>query len=564
MQPTPTKILVLSGHSQTHVSAVAALRQAAEVVEAQHIDDAIRLLRSDQFAAIFSDAGDFLPLERALVSQQASIVLNTIGEGVCILDGEGRVNWMNKRLQAWPERLREQIRHDCVEAFTHFTQLIAQPGADPQLPRTKRFALGVDEQQYWEMIVSPIIGSGNNRVVQVVAVVWDNTAQRRLQQKLDAIDKAGGELVRLEADSIDKLSVTERLQLLEDKIIRYVRELMHYDHFAVRVLDRRSNKLEVVISSGFPAEGLAVELFASRENSGISGFVAATGRSYICPDVKRDPRYIQGITQAASSLTVPLQLHDKVVGVFNIESQEPAAFNEDDRQFAEIFGRYMAVALNILDLLVTERVTTRHRVADDVCSEVAGPLNDIASDAASILDDYIGHDDLRDRLQAMITNVSKIRMSLNQAAQGTRAVLGADEVEFAEDDPVLRNARILVADDEPNIRVTISDVLRKYRANVTVAASGSEAIEQIGQKEFDLIVSDIRMPDKSGYDVFAVARKQRSNVPVILMTGFGYDPNHSIVRATQEGLQAVLFKPFKIAQLLNEIRKALKPAGAPA
>ena len=48
------------------------------------------------------------------------------------------------------------------------------------------------------------------------------------------------------------------------------------------------------------------------------------------------------------------------------------------------------------------------------------------------------------------------------------------------------------------------------------------------------------------------------NLPVILMTGFGYDPNHCIVRASQEGLQAVLFKPFKVDQFLDEVRKALQ------
>ena len=66
------------------------------------------------------------------------------------------------------------------------------------------------------------------------------------------------------------------------------------------------------------------------------------------------------------------------------------------------------------------------------------------------------------------------------------------------------------------------------------------------------------MPDKTGYDVFAAARKKSLTLPVILMTGFGYDPNHCIVRASQEGLQAVLFKPFKVDQLLSEIRKALQ------
>jgi len=41
------------------------------------------------------------------------------------------------------------------------------------------------------------------------------------------------------------------------------------------------------------------------------------------------------------------------------------------------------------------------------------------------------------------------------------------------------------------------------------------------------------------------------------MTGFGYDPNHSIVRASQEGLAAMLFKPFKVEQLMKEVRAAV-------
>ncbi len=558
MRAAPTKILVLRGHSRMHGAVVQALQQSAEVVEVTTIEEAIDQLRTDQYAAIFSDAGDFLPLERALLSQQANLILNTIGEGVCIVDGEGHMTWMNKRLENWPEQLHAEICKNCREAHQFFKAAISSGANSQPSSRSKRYQLNLDHQMYWEMIVSPVV-SPTGKVTQVVAVVWDNTAQRRLQQKLDAIDRAGSELVRLESEAIEKLSVTERLKLLEEKIVRNVKELMRYDHFGIRILDRRTNKLEVVISSGIPQEALSVELFASPEGNGISGYVAATGRSYICPDVQRDPRYIPGLDHARSSLTVPLFLHDKVIGVFNVESDKPGAFTEDDRQFAEIFGRNVAVALNILDLLVVERVSTRHRVADDVCSDVAGPLNDIASDAASILDDYIGHDDLRARLQQIIDNVSTIRRSLNQAAQGAKTVLGTDEIEAAEDDPALRDAHILVADDEPNIRVTISDVLRKYRAKVDVASNGSEAIALIERNEYDLILSDIRMPDKSGYDVFTAARRRSETVPVILMTGFGYDPNHSIVRASQEGLQAVLFKPFKVKQLLTEIRKALQP-----
>jgi CheY-like chemotaxis protein len=561
---TRNKVLVLSGQSKPN-GAIDGLRGCCDIVEIGTIDAAIEALRHDHFDAIFSDSADFLPLERALVSQQANLVLNTIGEGVCIVDAEGRCNWMNKKMQAWPPRVHEKIRRTCQGSFELFSKQVSPQhgGENPSgFSRSKRYALNVDDQQFFELIASPVINPGG-QVVQVVAVVWDATGTRRLQQKIDAIDKAGRELVRLEADAMSKMNVGQRLKLLEDKIISFTRDLMHFDHFAIRLLDRRSKKLELVISAGLPAEALNIDLFAENEGNGISGYVAATGRSYICPDVERDPRYVFGLEEAKSSLTVPLTLHDRVIGVFNIESRHRAAFNEDDRQFAEIFGRYVAIALNILDLMIVERVSTSHKVADDVCSEAAGPLNDIASDVNALMDEYIGHDDLRSRLQQILDNANTIRKSLRQVASGPNTVLGASEVK-EEQDPILGGAEILVADDEPNIRTTISDVLRKYHATVTTCANATEAIAQVESREFDLVISDIKMPDRTGYDVFAAARRHSLTVPVILMTGFGYDPNHSIVRASQEGLQAVLFKPFKVDQLLSEVRKALQLQSQPA
>jgi CheY-like chemotaxis protein/PAS domain-containing protein len=562
------RVLVLAGETSAHSAAVDSLKTQYDVVEVGTIDEAIAALRNDQFAAVFSDAGDFLPLERALISQQASLILNTIGEGVCIIDGEGRCSWMNKKMQAWPKKVHEKIRKICTEAYELFSKQVSpaipmQPGspAPSDLPasysRSKRYAFNVEDQQFLELIASPVI-SPAGQVVQVVAVVWDATGTRRLQQKIDAIDKAGRELVRLEADAMGKMNVAERLKLLEEKIISFTRDLMHFDHFAIRLLDRKNKKLELVISAGLPPDALNIDLFAEAEGNGISGYVASTGRSYICPDVDRDPRYVVGLDNAKSSLTVPLRLHDKVIGIFNIESAQRAAFNEDDRQFAEIFGRYVAIALNILNLLIGERVITSHKIADDVNAELAGPLNDIALDAASLMDDYIGHDDLRQKLQQIVDNVGTMRKTLRQAAEGPNtSILGANDVKVCAD-PILADAHILVADDEPNIRSTINDVLRKYQVRVTLATTGEEAIEHLAHETFDLILSDIKMPDKTGYDVFAAARKMSHMMPVILMTGFGYDPNHCIVRASQEGLQAVLFKPFRVDQLLSEIRKALQ------
>ena len=565
MEYARKRMLVLGGPSKANAQTIGALRDQCDVIEVATIDQAIEALRHDHFDAVFSDSADFLPLERALVGQQANLILNTIGEGVCIVDGEGRCNWMNKRMAAWPAHVHEKIRRTCQGSFDLFSKQVSPQTSDapPGFSRSKRYSLNVDDQQFFEMIASPVISPGG-QVVQVVCVVWDATGTRRLQQKIDAIDKAGRELVRLDAELIATLNVGQRLKLLEEKIISFTRDLMHFDHFAIRLLDRRSNKLEVVMSQGLPTEALSIELYAQQEGNGISGYVAATGRSYICPDVERDPRYVFGLDSARSSLTVPLRLHDKIIGVFNVESRHRAAFNEDDRQFAEIFGRYVAIALNILDLLVVERAGTAHKIADDVCSEAAGPLNDIASDAAALMEEFIGHDELRNKLQQILDNVSNVRKCMRQVAEGPNTVLGASEVKAGEQDPVLAGAHVLVADDEPNMRTTVSDVLRKYGVIVTVCANGNEAIAQVEANGFDLVISDIKMPDRTGYDVFAAARRKSATTPVILMTGFGYDPNHSIVRASQEGLQAVLFKPFKVDQFLAEVRKALatQPQGS--
>ncbi|HDZ19822.1 hypothetical protein LCGC14_0321130 [marine sediment metagenome] len=55
----------------------------------------------------------------------------------------------------------------------------------------------------------------------------------------------------------------------------------------------------------------------------------------------------------------------------------------------------------------------------------------------------------------------------------------------------------------------------------------------------------------------AVTKATHANRPVALVTAFGYDPSHSIVKANREGLSAVLMKPFKIDDLLNQVRQAL-------
>jgi CheY-like chemotaxis protein len=523
------------------------------------MDEAVRALRSEQYQAVFADVGDFLPLERALAGERANQVLNAIGEGVLIVDRDGACRWTNERMTGFDADVIEQARRICYQALSIFASAGGEGGGDSE-HSSKKFSFQCHER-FFEMVCSPVFDD-DRQVQQVVGVVWDATSTRRLQTKIDAIDAAGRELARIHSNSVSDLSPSDRLKLLQDKIIRYSKDLMHFDHFAIRLLDKRSNKLEVVIAEGLPPQALEIDLYAQPEGNGISGYVATTGRSYICHDTEKDPRYVMGLRHSKSSLTVPLMLFDEVVGVYNIESEQAAAFSEDDRQFAEIFGRYVALALNILDLLVVERYTTSGQVTDNVVQEMAEPLNDIQVEAQSLKDQYLGDEQMRAGLSRISDQVEAIRSAIQDVAQGPKAVLGADQVEEkkSEEDPLLSGKRVLVADDEPNIRKTITDMLRKYGCEVTVCKDGYEACTELDEKScvFDLIISDIKMPYRNGYEILAEAQRVSEGTPVVLMTGFGYDPHHSIVRASQEGLSAVLFKPFKAEQLLEELHKAVE------
>ena len=551
------RLLVLAGKVANRQHIIESLSQHFAVDVFEDVDAAMTALRSGElYYAVFADVGDFLPLERALVGEQAALVLNTIGEGVCVVDAEGQCVWANDKMRSFPPEVYDRVKQTCISAHTLFAQQTStRTETDRSRPRSRKFGFSAADDRYFEAIVSPVVDE-QHRIGQVVAVVWDSSSAQRLQQKIDAIDAAGNELVRLEADAIEKLNATQRLDLLQEKIIRYTSDLMHFDHFNIRLLDKRSNKLEVVMAEGMPSEAQDMDLYAHPEGNGISGFVAATGRSYICHDIEKDPRYIPGLTNAKSSLTVPLRLHDRVVGVFNIESKTPGTFTEDDRQFAEIFGRHIALALNILDLLIVERRAISGRMADNVINEIAAPLNDIVTEAQTLMEEYIGNDEMRQRLNRIVDGVASIREAAAQVGQGTKHILGARKVE-AVSEPLLVGKRVLVADDEPNIRQTMASVLAKCGCEVIVCKDGHEAVNVIDQQPPDLVISDIRMPHRNGYEIFAAARRKRDDMPVILVTGFGYDPHHSIVRASSEGLQAVLFKPFKIEQLLDEVRKSL-------
>lgn len=547
--PQPCRVLVLPDAGGLAQEWLPLLGERGSVRLVTTVEEALAALREERFDLILSGGSQWLPLACAAGREQGENILEAMAQGVCIVASDGNLVWANATLRAYPPEVVEAIRQACAGLLE---ELAADTGP-ASTPRVQRRALRVGSGYSLDVTVSASAGT-DGRIDQVIGLVCNASAISRLREKLDAIDAAGRELVALDGEASSLLDVEERLRLLEGNLIRYCRDLLDFTNFAVFVLDPQTNRLEPVLTGGLPEQIKALTIHATKEGNGISGYVAATGQSYVCPDVTEDPLYLPGLEAARSSLTVPLRLNDRVVGVLNVESDQRAAFSEEDRQIAEIFARYVAVALNVLKLLAAERSETAGQVTADVTAELARPLDNIVFEAGRLMEEIGDREDAQRHLRAIIDDVDRVKQAL-QSISELPAIRGLMPEPAA--DPILKGKRVLVADDEDIIRDTISDVLSRVGALATTARDGAEAVTMINSQHFDLVLSDIKMPHKNGYEVFAAAKKVRKGCPVILITGFGYDPEHSIVRASGEGLAAVLFKPFKVEQLLENIQKAI-------
>ena len=115
-----------------------------------------------------------------------------------------------------------------------------------------------------------------------------------------------------------------------------------------------------------------------------------------------------------------------------------------------------------------------------------------------------------------------------------------------------------VVDADEAIRRSAHHLLGCQGASVETARDAHEAIALMRQTPYSAALVDIRLPDLDGYETFKRLREVQPNVPIILMTGFGWDPSHSIVKARQEGLQTVLYKPFRADRLMEAVEQALR------
>lgn len=563
------KLLLLTSQQDAGDRVPAHLAETYEIVLVRSPLRALARLTREQFAGVFVSAEHLRDALSVGKLWQNERILQGMPDGVVLLDNDNTILWSNGRVCEWAGR------ETCIGE--NFYAVLGSPeilGPD-FCPFHTALATGAassstlrsTDNKYFRVHAAPVI-EGDDASKCLIVTIRDVTSEVLQQQKLAAIHQAGIELADLTADDLACMPVEDRIELLKANILEHTRHLLNFNVVEIRMLDPKTGKLEPLLAEGILPEAAGRVLYAQPQNNGVTGFVAATGKSYLCEDTREDPLYLQGAQGAKSSLTVPLVWHDEVIGTFNVESPEPRAFSESDLQFLEIFSRDVAAALNTLELLQAEKATTAAESVEAIHSAVALPVDDILNDAVNIMERYIGHEpEVTERLQRILRNARDIKQVIQKVGQQMAPSQAHPQGIAMADRPGLRGLKVLVADADEAVRSAAHALLERYGCIVETAHDGSEAVSMVRSlsegEGYDVIIADIRLADMTGFELFVKLQGMLDNVPMVLMTGFGYDPGHSIVKARQAGLQAVLYKPFRLDQLLNTIEQVVsapKPA----
>jgi excisionase family DNA binding protein len=121
--------------------------------------------------------------------------------------------------------------------------------------------------------------------------------------------------------------------------------------------------------------------------------------------------------------------------------------------------------------------------------------------------------------------------------------------------PIAGRPRILVVDDEASIRELLSKTLALADYDVDVAHDGRAAIDRLRSTQYDLLITDLKMPGLDGLGVIREARRYRADLPIIIITGFSTEA--SAIEAINLGVSGYLTKPFRIPKVLATAAKAL-------
>jgi len=220
-------------------------------------------------------------------------------------------------------------------------------------------------------------------------------------------------------------------------------------------------------------------------------------------------------------------------------------------------------AKDLREILRKDQLATLGEVAIGLSHEINNPLAVIVNQATLLENDVARLADEGDcsveneRLDAIRREVARISEIVQRLTEMVKSdsyetvhyvgparmvdLRSEDRKRYAPD-PRLKGLRILVADDDAGISRTLQEMLEADGCDVETAENGQQALEALEKGTFDLLLSDVVMPQMDGHELYLKVREAYPDMPVLMMTAFHYDKDHIIKRSRMEGLEGVIFK----------------------
>ncbi len=237
-------------------------------------------------------------------------------------------------------------------------------------------------------------------------------------------------------------------------------------------------------------------------------------------------------------------------------------------------------AKDLREILHKDQLATLGEVAIGLSHEINNPLAVITNQLELLqtdIDRLAGErdcsveDERVDAIRREVARISEIVERLGEMVQTesyetinyigpARMVdLRRRDDELGGHDERLRGLRVLVVDDDRGICLSMKEILEHDGCLVTIAHDGLEALSCISNDQFDLMLSDVVMPNMDGHELYLRVQEDYPELPVLMMTAFHYDKDHIIKRSRMKGLEGVIFKkpvdPTRLKQVIGETVK---------
>ncbi len=520
--------------------------------------------------------------------------------GLALVDGRHHIVWCNRRFREW-------CVTDTPPTGQHFFLPLGRPHMEGPdfLPLSSIRETGQPSStllrqstniaglplRYLQMDSSPVV-EGDGTWTNIIVELRDVTERIVREHKWATLREAGRSLDELSEADILHRSPRERVDILTEKILTYARDILNFASIEIRQLSTKEpGLLEPLLALGMTEEARNRVLHVSQDpGNGITGWVAYTRQPYRMDDRSEDIFFKEGSPDAKSSITSPLLFGGNLIGTFNVESDQPRAFTDDDMKLLESFAADVAQAIHTLDLLSVEQIDTTSKMIEQLHREIIPLLNEILLGAAQLWQSDFEN---RNEIYAAVSNILRQARGIQSvfqqhggeiAPEFWQAVSAADCRSY----PILRGRRILLVASDESIGKSATEKLFYYGCTVETATNGEDALKMASTTDYDVYMSAVKLSDMSAFVYFKRIRciycrklaggeidphcmppeedpcclvTKTPYVPFIFMQQpLMHDAPHVATRAAQAGAVHPIHIPFLFPQLPETLKRVIEKA----